>query len=302
MKQFFKTTKKITSGVYQDFTTNDPVVYSAAIAFFTIFSLPSILFIIVSLLEQIPRIEEGAIQSTLSGEIDDLMGDKASEQIETIMQAAMLSEQGFLNTITSIIILFISATAVFNFIQQGLNNIWEVKSKPKKGFLKFLKDRALSFSLIVVLGFLMLVFLIKDAVFGFFQQLIDNVVSELTSEIMTIANFVLSFGVTMLIFALLFKILPDAKIKWRDAWVGSFATAILFTIGKYVIGILLNNMKVTNAYDAAGSLVGILMWVFYSSIIVMIGGIFTKVYAYRYGKEIRPTSTSVRIEKKEIEK
>lgn len=302
MKKFFRTSKKVVWGVYQDFTTNDPVVYSAAIAFFTIFSMPSILFIIVSILEQIPTIEQGAIQNTLSQQIDDLMGEKASEQIETLLQAAMLSEQGFLNTLTSIIILFISATAVFNFIQQGLNNIWEVKPKPKKGFLKFLKDRALSFSLIVVLGFLMLVFLIKDAVFGFFQQLINNIVSVFTSEIMTIANFVLSFGVTMFIFALLFKVLPDAKIKWKDSWVGAFATAILFTIGKYVIGILLNNMQITNAYDAAGSLVGILVWVFYSSIIVMIGGIFTKVYANRYGKEIRPTSTSVRVEKREIEK
>ena len=302
MNRFFRTTKKIVSGVYKDFTANDPVVYSAAIAFFTIFSMPSILFIIVSLLETIPSIEQGAIQSTLSEQIDDLMGQKASEQIETLLQTAMLSEQGFLNTLTSIIILFISATAVFNFIQQGLNNIWEVKPKPKKGYLKFLKDRALSFSLIVVLGFLMLVFLIKDAVFGFFQQLINNLVTSSTSEIMVIANFVLSFGVTMLIFALLFKVLPDAKIKWKDAWVGAFATAVLFTLGKYIIGILLNNMQITNAYDAAGSLVGILVWVFYSSIIVMIGGIFTKVYANRYGKEIRPTSTSVRVEKREIEK
>ena len=302
MKQFFQTTKKVIIGVYQDFTANDPVVYSAAIAFFTIFSMPSILFIIVSILEQIPSIEQSAIQETLSDQIDDLIGQKSSEQIESLLQAALLSDQGFLNTLTSIIILFISATAVFNFIQQGLNNIWEVKPKPKKGFLKFLKDRALSFGLIVVLGFLMLVFLIKDAVFGFFQNAIDSIFSSVTSEIMTIANFVLSFSVTMLIFTLLFKVLPDAKIKWRDALVGSFSTAILFTIGKYIIGILLNNMQITNAYDAAGSLVGILVWVFYSSIIVMIGGIFTKVYANRYGKEIRPTSTSVRIEKREIEK
>jgi membrane protein len=106
----------------------------------------------------------------------------------------------------------------------------------------------------------------------------------------------------MFIFALLFKVLPDAKIKWKDSWVGAFGTAILFSIGKYVIGLLLNNMQITNAYDAAGSLVGILVWVFYSSIIVMIGGIFTKVYANRYGKEIKPTSTSVRVEKREIEK
>jgi membrane protein len=302
MKQLFKTSKKVVVGVYEDFTANDPVVYSAAIAFFTIFSMPSILFIIVAILEKIPRVEQSAIQETLSEQTGDLIGQKSSEQIESLLQAAMLTEQGFLNTLTSIIILFISATAVFNFIQQGLNNIWEVKPKPKKGFLKFLKDRALSFGLIVVLGFLMLVFLIKDAVFGFFQNVINNLVSSITSEVMTVANFLLSFSVTMLIFTLLFKVLPDAKIKWRDALVGSFATAILFTIGKYVIGILLNNMKITNAYDAAGSLVGILVWVFYSSIIVMIGGIFTKVYANRYGKEIKPTSTSVRIEKREIEK
>ena len=302
MNRIFRTSGKVIKGVYKDFTNNDPVVYSAAIAFFTIFSMPSILFIVVALLEQIPSIEQSAIQDTISEQISDLIGEKSAEQIETLLKAAMFSEKGFLNTVTSIIILFISATAVFNFIQQGLNNIWEVKPKPKKGFLKFLKDRALSFSLIIILGFLMLVFLIKDAVFGFFRNAIDSLFTSITSEIMILANFVLSFAVTMFIFAMLFKVLPDAKIKWKDAWVGAFTTAILFSIGKYVIGILLNNMQITNAYDAAGSLVGILVWVFYSSIIVMIGGIFTKVYANRYGKEIRPTSTSVRVEKREIEK
>lgn len=302
MKDFFKTAKKIVKGIIENFQATDPVVYSAAIAFFTIFSMPSILFVIVTVIGNIPMVEQSAIQDTLSQQINDLMGQESANQVERLLEIAMFSETGFLNIITSVIILFISATAVFNFIQQGLNNIWEVKPKPEKGFLKFLTDRLMSFSLIIILGFIMLVFLIKDTIFSFFSSIIDEIFTGITSEIMYVANFVLSFLVTTLIFGLLFKVLPDAKIKWKDAFVGAVGTAFLFSIGKYVIGLLLNNMEITNTYDAAGSLVGILIWIFYSSIIVMIGGIFTKVYANRYGKTVRPSKTSVFIEKKEIEK
>ena len=300
MKRTFKVIKKVVKEIKDHFSESDPVVYSAAIAFFTIFSMPSVLIIIVYSIGSIIGREQ--INERLIEQVENLIGPASAESVKTIIQNAGIAESGVFATILSIVILLISATAIFNFIQKALNNIWEVKPKPEKGFLKFLQDRVLSFSLIIVLGFLLLVSLAKDAVFNAIKDFINQYVTEFTSYIMIAGNFIVSFGITMLIFALTFKVLPDAKIKWKEVWVGSFATTILFTLGKYVIGIILSNMQVTNTYDAAGSLVGILIWVFYSSIIVLIGGIFTKVYAQQYGRDIEPSKTSVRVERKEIEK
>ncbi|MGK7393189.1 MAG: YihY/virulence factor BrkB family protein [Candidatus Cyclobacteriaceae bacterium M3_2C_046] len=298
MKNFFRKSWKIIKEMKKEFGEKDPVVYSASIAFFTIFSMPSILMIIVNILSSV--LDRDKIIEQVSGQIEELIGPQSAEQVESVIKNAVLTGSGFFSTTLSIVILLISATVIFNFIQQALNNIWEVKPKPKKGFLKFLQDRLLSFSLIIILGFLMLVSLAKDAVFNLFRDTIEQYIGE-TSFIMTLANSLVSFAVTTAIFALVFKVLPDAKIKWRDVWVGALGTAILFTIGKYVIGIILGNMQITNTYDAAGSLVGLLLWVFYSSIVVMIGAIFTKVYANQYGKQIQPTKMSVRVKKEEIE-
>lgn len=300
MKKFFKDAWDVIKRVPPQFQKGDPVVYSAAIAFFTIFSMPSILMIITYLASLIRQ--EGAVKNELITQIESLVGQNTAQIVETVIQNATLSESGIPATLLSVVILLISATAIFNFIQKAMNSIWEVKPKPEKGFLKFLKDRVLSFSMIIALGFLMLVSLVIDTLFNVLRSFINEHFAAFASYLMSALNLIINFSIVIFVFLLVFKTLPDAKIRWRDSFVGALITGILFTLGKYIIGIILSQSNITNTYAAAGSLAGILVWVFYSSIILMIGAVFTKVYADQIGREIEPSPTSVRVVTKEIEK
>ena len=195
----------------------------------------------------------------------------------------------------------IRPTAIFNFVQKALNSIWGVKPKPEQEWLKFLRDRLLSFSLILILGFLMLVSLLIDTILGVFKDFINELVSGFTYYIMLVLNYLITLGVVTVIFGLIFKFLPDANIRWRDVSVGALVTAFLFTIGKALFGIVLSQTDIASTYGAAGSLAAILFWVFYSSIILLIGGAFTQVYALNIGRKIRPSRHAVKVEVQEVE-
>jgi membrane protein len=245
--------------------------------------------------------QDEEIKIELVDQIRNVIGQEGSEVALTIINNISVAENDALATTLSVVILFISATAIFNFIQKGMNSIWEVKPKPEKGLLKFMTDRLLSFSLIIVLGFLMLVSLIIDAVFNLIRGFIMEHLTVFATLIMTILNVILSFAVVMVIFLMIFKFLPDALIRWKDALVGALVSAVLFTIGKYAIGIILSTADLENTYAAAGSLAGVLVWVFYSSILLFVGGIFTKVYSDQLGREIVPSKAAVKVEFRETE-
>jgi membrane protein len=299
MKKFFKTVWKVLKRVFKQYTKDDPVIYAAAIAFFTIFSLPSILIIIIYFAGIF--LGEEAIRGEISDQIQDVIGPSSANQIENIIENARLSDSGVWTTVLSVAMLLFSATVIFNFIQKALNSIWKVKAKPKKGATKFLRDRFFSFLLVLVLGILLIASLLSDTILGFFQEFINDVFSPATAVLMTIANFTFSFIILVVIFGLVFKVLPDAYIRWKDAWVGATFTAVLFTIGKFIIGFVLSSSDITTTYAAAGSTIGILLWVFYSSIIFLIGGVFTQVYSEMIGKEIRPKKNSVWVRTNEVE-
>lgn len=282
------------------FQQNDPVVYAAAIAFFTVFSLPSVLIIIVKVVGSFFSAEE--IQSSLANQIEEFIGPASAEEIIQIIENKSVNDTGVLVSIISVVFLVFSATVIFAFLQKALNSIWNVRPKPKTGALKFARDRLLSFSIIIILGFLMLVSLSLDAILSFARGYLQKLLSEYTVYFMEVANYFLSLIVISFIFALIFKFLPDAKVRWRDVGVGALVTGLLFTLGKFLIGLMLSNTNVASTYGAAGSLAGILVWVFYSSIIVLIGAMFTKVYAANIGKEITPKKHSVRVEVREVEK
>jgi len=299
MSHFFKKVWLLLKETVQKFQENDPVVYAAAIAFFTVFSLPSMLIIIVKSLGSIISTDE--IQLNLANQIESLIGPASADEIIAIIDARTLGDSNIFITTVGIVFLMFSATVIFAFLQKALNAIWGVKPKPKTGILKFAKDRVISFSIIIVLSFLMLVSLALDAILSFARNYVRNLFSGFTVYIMDVANYFLSLVVIAFIFALIFKFLPDAKIRWKDVTVGAFVTGLLFTLGKFLIGLLLSNTNITTTYGAAGSLAGILVWVFYSSIIVLIGAMFTRVYAANIGKEIRPKKHSVRVETRELE-
>ena len=299
MAKFFKKVYSLILETIRTFQKNDPVVYAAAIAFFTVFSLPSMLIIIVRVIGSIFSAEE--IQSSLAEQIEGLIGTASSEEIISIIEKRSMDDSGVLFSIISIVFLVFSATVIFAFIQKALNAIWNVKPKPKTGILKFIRDRLLSFSIIIVLGFLMLVSLSLEAVLSMAGNFLQELLSEYTVYFVRFGNYFLSLIVISSIFALIFKVLPDAKVRWKDVGVGAVVTGLLFTLGKYLIGLMLSSTNVASTYGAAGSLAGILVWVFYSSIIVLIGAMFTRVYAANIGREIIPKKHSVRVETREVE-
>lgn len=299
MSKFFQKVWLLIRETVKKFQENDPVVYAAAIAFFTVFSLPSMLIIIVKFVGSIISREE--IQQNLAEQIESLIGPASADEIVTIIENRAIGDSGIFISTVGIFFLLFSATVIFAFLQKALNSIWGVRPKPKRGVLKFAQDRIISFSIIIVLSFLMLVSLALEAILSFARNYIEELFSSYTVYVMDVTNYFISLIVISVIFALIFKFLPDAKIRWRDVIVGSIFTGLLFSLGKFLIGLLLSNTNITTTYGAAGSLAGILVWVFYSSIIVLIGAMFTRVYAAHIGTEIRPKKHSVKVETKEIE-
>ncbi|MFP4090732.1 MAG: YihY/virulence factor BrkB family protein [Cyclobacteriaceae bacterium] len=299
MKNFFSKVWLLIKGTVKKFQENDPVIYAAAIAFFTLFSLPSMLIIIVRIVGSF--ITEEKIQESLSEQVGELIGPVSAGEIMKIIENRVVGGSGILVSAVSIFFLIFSATVIFSFIQKSLNSIWGVKPKPEKGALKFAQDRLLSFSVIIILAFLMLVSLAIDAMLSMANQLLRDLFSEYTVYVIEGANYIISILVISFIFTLIFKYLPDAKIRWKDVLVGGIVTGLLFTLGKYLIGLLLSHTSIASTYGAAGSLAGILVWVFYSSILVLIGAMFTRVYAANIGCEIRPKKHAVRVVTKEVE-
>lgn len=292
---------KITRLSFSEFFSRNILKLSGSLAFFTIFSLPGLLIIIiwVSDLFYGRDVVEGSVYS----QIESFVGHTAALDIQATIRNATTSTGGNFATIVGLIALTFGATSVFNEIQDSINNIWRLKTKPKKGFgiLKLLFDRLLSFSMIITLGFILLVSLVIN---GGMDFLLDNLMvkyPQLTVVLVYILNIVISYFITAFIFAAIFKVLPDAKIKWRHVWIGAFVTAFLFMLGRFLISYYLGHNRMTSAYGAAGSIIVILMWVYYSSMILYFGAAFTHVYVKFKGQRIYPNSYAVWVQQIEVE-
>ena len=297
---FFQRAKYVVKDTIQRFSAADPIVYSAAIAFFTLFSLPSILYIIVRVAGAITSSE--SIRKELYRQVNEKIGKGSAEQIDMILSEGSKLGNDPLTNILSIFLLLFTATVVFNFIKKALNSIWNVKPRPKKGWLKFIIDRLLSFSLIVLMGALIITSVLADSVIAFFEDSFKDQLFGLTPFIVKASNFLVSFALLTAVFTLLFKIMPDIKSPWKPVFVGGTITAGLFTLGKYIIGGIIGSTSISTTYGAAGSLAALLLWVFYSSVIVLLGAIFTKIYYLHLGFHVMPSENAVAIEVKEIEK
>lgn len=285
--------------IFTRFIDDEPLLYAANIAFYTIFSLPAVLIIVINIAGNF--FAQEAVTGELYFQIRSLVGSDSAKEIQRIIESVSLSESGFIATVISVITLLFSATTVFIAIQGGLNAIWGVKPNPKRGYVKLLVDRILSFAMVVTLGFLMMVFLVVDAIVAVFKSYLIQILSDVTFYIIRVINFSISLLVITVIFALIFKFLPDAKIKWSDVRMGAFVTAILFILGKFLISFYLSQTDLNDTYGAAGSFVILLVWVYYSSIIVLLGAEFTQVYAINRGRIIRPRKNAIKVEMKKIE-
>ncbi|HKP31373.1 MAG TPA: YihY/virulence factor BrkB family protein [Chitinophagaceae bacterium] len=272
---------------------------SAALAYYTVFSLGP-MFIVILFITDITLGKE-AIEGRVYGQIAGLVGSEAAVQIQEMIRNSALSNKGPLAAIIGGITLLIGATGVFAEIQDSINQIWGLKAKTKKGWLKMLMNRLVSFSIVVSLGFLLLVSLVINGLLEGMMDRLKEMFPNLAVVVVYIINIIITFGVTTLLFGIIFKVLPDAKIKWRDVIIGSMATAILFMIGKFAITFYIGSSDIGSTYGAAGSLVVLLVWVYYSSLILYFGAEFTKAYAANYGSRILPNNYAVWIKQVEVE-
>jgi membrane protein len=271
----------------------------AALAYYAIFSLAPLLLIVIAVASLVWG--RGAVQGQLVGELRGLVGEQGGQAIQTMVaNAGKQKGSGVLATIIGVVTILFGATGVFVQLQTSLDRIWNVEPKPGAGIWGFIKTRMLSFGMILGIGFLLLVSLVVTtavtAVGAWALGLMPG--AKVLVEGLT---FVVSFGLITLLFALIFKVLPDVEIAWRDVWIGAAATALLFTLGKFLIGLYLAKSSVASTYGAAGSLVIVLLWMYYSSQILFLGAEFTQVYAGRYGSNIRPSKHAVPVvQKKEV--
>ncbi len=298
-KDFFKSLPKILLATFKSFSNDRGMKLSASLAYYTIFSLGPLLLLLMSLASIF--FGEEAIQGQIFGEMKGLIGASAAAQVQEIIKNISIEEKTNFALAVSIVTLVVGATTVFIEIQDSLNMIWKLKAKPKKGWLAFLKNRLLSSSLIISIGFLLIVSLIVNGAVQALMDVIARYFGEGTDIIVLVVNFVITFVVIAVLFGIIFKFLPDAKIKWRHVRSGAIFTAILFIIGRYLIGIYIEQTATESTYGAAGSIIVLLVWIYYSAVILYIGAEFTQVFTEAHGGHIEPAPYAVHVEEKEVE-
>lgn len=290
-------------GVFKDsfggFSDHKVTKLSGSLAYYTVFSMGPLLILIISICSIVWRRE--AIEGQIYYQLVDFLGKETAVQLQGIIKNAAVSNKSFVSVVVGGVTLLIGATTVFAEIQDSINTIWGLKPKPKRGWLKMLQNRFLSFSVIVSLGFVLLVSLGVTSLIDGFSAKLEKNFSEVSVVFFYILNQCITLSVISLIFGVIFKVLPDAQIKWKDVILGSIVTAVLFMIGKFAISFYIGSSNVGSTYGAAGSLVVLLLWTYYSSIILFFGAEFTKAYAIKYGSEIRPNHYAVTTREVEIE-
>ena len=272
--------------VFNEFSADNILKYSASLAYYTVFSIAPLL-VIISTLSGIFFGKE-AVNGEVYKQLNGLVGSAAALQIQDIIKNIHLTGNNFVATTISLIILLIGATSIFGEVQDSLNKIWGLRVKAKKIWWRLIVTRLLSFSLILSVGFIMMVSLILNALVSAFGNFLSRYIHHFSVYFIEAVESILSFIVATFLFSLMFKLLPDAKIKWKDVLFGGFITAIFFTLGKLGIAYYLGKSNLTTLYGAAGSIIIIMVWVYYSSIILYLGAEFTKVHANLFGRKIQP--------------
>ncbi len=299
-KQAFKNNWTILKDTFNGFTDDKGMKLSASLSYYTLFSLAPLLLLLISLVGFF--LGRDAVQGQLFSEINGMVGNQAAAQIQETIKNLELSGKTTTAVIIGAITLIIGATTVFAEIQDSINIIWKVKAKPKRGWLKLLKDRLLSSSLIVGLGFLLIVSLVVNGALQGLNDILKSYFPDITVVIFNILNVVISFIVITILFGVIFKVLPDVNIRWKQVRVGAFFTACLFMLGRFLIGFYLETAGAASAYGAAGSIIIILLWVYYTAAILYFGAEFTRAYANFLGLKIRPAAYAVYVEQTEIER
>jgi membrane protein len=259
----------------------------AALSYYTIFAMPPLFMIAIFMASLM--FDPTSVRTHMFSEVGGLIGKKSAEAIQAAMTAQYETSKGLVASVIAIVTLIVTATGLFIELQDALNTIWGVAAKPGQGVLGFVRTRLLSFAMVVGIGFLLLVSLIVSAALAAFSKYVNDLLPGM-GILSIVASDAVAFGVITVLFAMIFKVLPDVKIAWRGVWVGAAVTSLLFTLGKFLLGWYLGRSSTISAYGAAGSVVLVLLWVYYSAQILFFGAEITKVYAKRFGVYVQPAS------------
>lgn len=269
---------------------------AAALAYYTIFALAPLLIIAIAVAAMF--FDEAQVRQNMLSEVGNIIGQNGRQAIEAMLEGASKPTTGLIATVVGMVTLLVASGGLFNQLQDALNTIWEVQPKPGRGISGIIKDRFLSFVMVIATGGLLLISLIiSTALSAAGKFLVGDVATQ--ALLWQAINLGVSFGISTLLFAVIFKVLPDAKVRWHDVWIGAAATAALFTLGRFLIGWYLGHAATESSYGAAGSLVALLMWVYYSAQLLFLGAEFTQVYANAHGVRIEPTANAIRVTKEQ---
>jgi membrane protein len=299
-KAYFKEIWKILVATFMGFINDNGLKLSASLAYYTIFSIAPLLILVISVAGLVWG--QDAATNKLYPQITHYVGSQAAIQIQDILKNLQLSGKSGTAVIVGIVTLLIGASSIFIEIQDSLNIIWRVKAKPKKGWLKLIQNRFLSFSLIISLGFLLLASLLINLILKAVGNWLEHFVHVITSLLISAISLGATFIIISVLFGIIFKFLPDVKIKWKDVRMGAFFTALLFMGGQYLISLYIQYTAKSSAYGAAGSILVILVWIYYTSAILYIGAEFTQVYAEAIGSQIEPAEYAVSVQQTEVER
>ncbi|MFC4263008.1 YihY/virulence factor BrkB family protein [Ferruginibacter yonginensis] len=284
--------------VLVEFIGDNILKYSASLAYYTMLSIAPLLVIVLTVMGTFFGKE--AVNGELYNQINKLVGSEAAMQIQTSIQNIHLYKDNVFATTIGVVVLIIGATGIFGEIQDSLNRIWGLKLKAQRAWWKVLIDRLISFSLIISLGFVLIVSLVLNAIAAAISGKISSLIPGVGNVLVLVIDSGVSLIITTFLFGAIFKILPDAKIKWKDVGIGALITAGLFLLGKFGIGYYLGQSKIGSIYGAAGSIMILMIWVYYSATILYLGAVFTKVYATNFGGKIYPSEYSVWVKVAEI--
>ena len=285
---------------FQEWLQDKAPQLGAALAYYTVFSLAPLILVLLAIIGFLFRDDPAGAWNKITQQMSYFLDPSALQVVQNIAQKASQPGKSVIATIIGVSLALFGASGVFGQLQDALNTIWGVKAKPGTGIWGFLRARFLSFAMVAGICFLLLVSLAIEALLKGFSHYVQSVVPGGIVIALTV-YLVFDFAVVVLLFAMIFKFLPDVKIQWRDVWIGAVMTAIFFGIGKWALGLYLSSGAAGSAYGAAGSLITLLLWVYYSSQILLFGAEFTQVYSDRAGRGVEPSEYAVRVQTSEIE-
>jgi membrane protein len=300
-KSFFGNVFTLLKQTFNEWLQDKAPQLGAALAYYTVFSLAPLILVLLAIVGVIFRDDPAGAWDKITQQMSYFLDPSALQVVQGIAQKASQPGKSTIATIIGIALALFGASGVFGQLQDALNTIWGVKAKPAQGIPGFLRARFLSFAMVAGICFLLLVSLAIEALLKGFSHYVQ---SMLPGGIVVAVSvyLIFDFAVVVLLFAMIFKFLPDVRIQWRDVWIGAVMTAILFGIGKWLLGLYLGSGAAGSAYGAASSLITLLLWIYYSSQILLFGAEFTQVYAQRAGRELEPSHYAVRVETKEVER